>query len=272
MNNRIGLFSPAASTNKPLTHIISIDEVANPYKSHPELFDNLNIACHIANEVRSILTLSTTHPDANDFDSEQRINAKMKIKNLRLISEILTWLIVMLPSFNRFEEIQQHSQTFFAKMFRAGNCTEFSYLAQAILKRDYPVTESAIFHLPKGDHVFLIIGLDSNAKLEKIETWGESAVVCDAWAGEVYPASEILSKLQDSKVVVENNKPLNKLVPIQSISDIAPLRMSKQETIDMIGIINVTRAFIIIAFLFYVYETMMAPSDTHTESNKMTFR
>jgi hypothetical protein len=64
-----------------------------------------------------------------------------------------------------------------------GNCAEFTFVAWHFLRKKNPKIKASCFYVENGDHVFLVIGDKGNA------------VICDAWAGEVYPYLDMDSKL-----------------------------------------------------------------------------
>jgi hypothetical protein len=49
----------------------------------------------------------------------------------------------------------------------------------------------------KGEHVFNVIGLAENADTKDPRTWGEDAVVIDAWSGKVFTPQEALEFFKD---------------------------------------------------------------------------
>ena len=55
----------------------------------------------------------------------------------------------------------------------------------AILKSQKKV-QIEIANISNGDHCFIVIDRRKNSAINNLSTWGENAVIIDAWAGEVY--------------------------------------------------------------------------------------
>lgn len=89
---------------------------------------------------------------------------------------------------------------------KAANCAEQAYLAQAELKshsKDSKVILAHIHdkttrkHRSNGQHMFLVMGLDKNAKVDEPGTWGQDAIVVDPWSGIVKRANQGLKMIKD---------------------------------------------------------------------------
>lgn len=68
---------------------------------------------------------------------------------------------------------------------KAGNCNEQSITAFVWLL-DRGVRPLAWMHLTNGKHAFVVVGRKPGSG-DDPSKWGDTAVVCDPWAGEAYP-------------------------------------------------------------------------------------
>jgi hypothetical protein len=59
-----------------------------------------------------------------------------------------------------------------------------------------------------NEHVFNVIGLDKNADITKPETWGENAVIIDAWANKTGKANDIIDFYKDFLLYNTCNQPM----------------------------------------------------------------
>lgn len=98
------------------------------------------------------------------------------------------------------------SQNVFAKLnflglkkYGYGQCGE---LAQALFihlveKQIYPVD---LFDTTVGGHSLIVIGRAPNSNPKDMTTWGDKAIICDAWTNQIYPASNFrqMQKENDS--------------------------------------------------------------------------
>lgn len=82
-----------------------------------------------------------------------------------------------------------------------GNCEEFSATAYIELKK-MGVTPIHWVKLVSGDHAFVLIGKGPTGMLDEkdLKSWGDTVVVCDAWAKQAYIASSIPSRLPSYEV------------------------------------------------------------------------
>lgn len=146
---------------------------------------NTKIAIDVTNYLRRKISKSYTHPETNTLEFEQHKKIEFDIRNMRSAIDY---------SFagRTVDNICHH--TFNASI---GNCSEFAKSAFYLLRRKYPRLKIEVLEYTNGDHVFLIIDRKPGSNLQCPETWGETAVVCDAWMGEVYPAAEIPIRLKN---------------------------------------------------------------------------
>ncbi len=85
---------------------------------------------------------------------------------------------------------------------KGGNCDEFSAVAYVCLKNmgirpiDWYKLDPAV-----GDHAFVLIGRPLGVQYidqKDLAKWGAKAVVCDAWLGDAYLASDIPRRMKDA--------------------------------------------------------------------------
>jgi hypothetical protein len=84
---------------------------------------------------------------------------------------------------------------------KVGNCHEFTMIALNYLMKNHSEINAEIFTVTQGDHVFVVIGGDHAEENLQQDYLGENAVICDPHAGEVYPASELHSRMTTHKSV-----------------------------------------------------------------------
>lgn len=89
---------------------------------------------------------------------------------------------------------------------KVANCAEQAYLAQAKLKSHNKDSKAIYAHIHdkrtddyriNGQHVFLVLGLDKNAKISEPKTWGTNAIIVDPWSGLVKRANQGLKTIKD---------------------------------------------------------------------------
>lgn len=90
--------------------------------------------------------------------------------------------------------------------YRAGNCTEQAFLAQAWLRGKGVRAHMIVFETfdwwtmkpdPEKNHVFSVFGLPEGANPADPSQWGEGAVVADPWGRLAGPAGESLKVMLD---------------------------------------------------------------------------
>lgn len=198
---------------KNITEQINVEEVLGRYSlsSDSILYKNLNEACIAANQTRLKIHESSTHPQINSASYSYHDELQNKIfaigaKNNESLISVLgdnayritdmeyNKMEIELPKdigkkflINKINSLEEN---------KIGNCAEFSYitLKNLVMRNDYKIY-GEVYYIENGDHSFLVIGRDPKSSPFKPETWGPNAVICDAWAGDVYLPSEIQTKL-----------------------------------------------------------------------------
>ena len=75
-----------------------------------------------------------------------------------------------------------------------GNCGEHAAVAYLWLLKNH-ARPLDFMSRTNADHAFVVIGRPASATISRPESWGPEAVVCDAWDGAYYPATEIADKM-----------------------------------------------------------------------------
>ena len=93
-----------------------------------------------------------------------------------------------------------------ALKYKAGNCTEQAFLAQAWLRSKGITAHMVVFETfdwwtmkldPDKNHVFAVFGLPEGANPADPSQWGEGAVAADPWGRLAGPARESLKVMLD---------------------------------------------------------------------------
>lgn len=154
----------------------------------PRLNRNLDMAYKIINDVRSVITASSSHPDINVLPYEKQLEVDANIKKARR-SRSLDDIGTSLSSYEKYVKKIEQSHV--------GNCSEMASYALYLAMKNYPDINSSVATIENGDHVFVVIDLDRKADINDYTTWGEHAVICDPWSGKAYPVSKIARELED---------------------------------------------------------------------------
>lgn len=151
---------------------------------------NLKLARIVGNEARSIIKASATHPDSNEYVPEEKEYIRQTIDGMR--KEMFALFPMETNRWIRFAALRGIQE-------QVGNCQEYSQIALYKLHEMNPSIPAELYQIENGDHSFLVIGRDPFSSRYDWRTWGDHAVVCDAWLGSVYPAREIPMQLIDTK-------------------------------------------------------------------------
>lgn len=169
-----------------LTAKIDFKNVVKKNNSYSaKLNANLKLACDVVNQVRDVITESASHPDANHVKCEKLTEMANIINN-----EIRKY------KFDSSEFIEA------IKKYKTGNCAEFAALGLHIMRSNALNIGAEYFHLveakkcdPTYSHVFIVIDRLPDSDPADSTTWGPNAVICDPWAGKVYPACDFATNM-----------------------------------------------------------------------------
>lgn len=173
---------------------INVDEEVRKYPTIDAIqHDHFGLACTIINQVRDVIDVSFSHPDANHLKKQVRDLASREFREISLKIRDVSSDLPMNEFLKRMADILEEH--------RVGNCEEMVDLGLYYLSQSTNFhVKGEVFSLKKGDHVFLVIGRDPNSDPTDYATWGKDAIICDPWAGQAYPVSEIETKLHSHRV------------------------------------------------------------------------
>lgn len=173
---------------KPLLQPIDLAEIRHcyPCEDNVVLANNLAFACDVANNTRTLIDASSSHPDHNVIlkNNEIALETRLKLENdIQKMREIL---------FKDMDDIEEDLENTldeltttirYIHLYRQGNCEEYSFLGLHEALKLNPKIHSEVFYIKNGDHVILVLGE------------GNDAVCCDIFAGEIFPLSLLNDKL-----------------------------------------------------------------------------
>lgn len=150
-----------------------------------ELERNIALAKEAIDEVRSYLTVGTnTEKDCKDVLECDDLIKKMR----KEVSDEGCAYADTHGGFAGFD-VTANLYTAAVKKYGYGQCMELASSVIVNLKNK-GVSSLSYCITTKGQHALAVIGIDKDADFNNIATWGENAVVCDAWAEKIYPVSD----------------------------------------------------------------------------------
>lgn len=194
-----------------LSQLIDSNELFSERYSHikSEHFKyNLKMAVLVINETREAIKKSSTHHAINLPYSKTKQD-EMKEVTAAIISMRRRAFFASLFSFKDASEIRAR----YALEREVGNCGELAVLVYVSLKKKGFNSSCEIFEITNGDHVFNVIDRLPGSKLNDPSTWGENALIADAWSGDVYLASELPLRLKAYHFVNYKQKEQHYLAP-----------------------------------------------------------
>lgn len=176
----------------PLSKLLSEQEIIGRYPdSNPE---NLCLAVQAINQTRQLIKQSSTHDFANfsRFPKRKKSLAEVDAK-LNKMRRNYGWALF----FSSREAPDIRSE--YAISNQLGNCAEMADTVYMFFKGNPAKVRCEIFCIANGDHTFNVIGRSPSSNPCDPTTWGENAVVADAWSGEAYLARELPKHLNALK-------------------------------------------------------------------------
>jgi len=212
------------SSLKKLSDPISFDEVCKKYNPvpHSELYYHLQFACEVLNLTREHFKYSSSHPQLNGKDYKYWIiSEQLKYIREQTYKNIKPFKINKLSK--KSAEEQMNYLNIYLYLFQQAmlaNCDELSVMALKIAceitmkmtsnenlyhvekgkEKGIQSIDFCVCTLKNGDHAFCKMGL----------------VICDPWAGVVYPVSEKDKELSAYKNIEINSKNYNIVVSYNS--------------------------------------------------------
>lgn len=173
---------------RPLKELLNLDDILTEASSHKELSPQLKlyltIGTYLTNITRNIIKDSSSHPQFNQYTSEDQRKLTREIDDHRKLAD-LKW-----PNINNLNNVDARHINITQN--RLGNCLEYSIYAFSQMRLLNFGIRTEIIYLVNGDHVLLLLGRAANSNINQPATWGDDAVICDAWSGKVYPAEDFL--------------------------------------------------------------------------------
>lgn len=188
---------------EPLSLQAVFDNASTTKRLNEQLQRNLLLGTYITNLARSKITDSCTHPQFNDYSVQKQRDTTYKLTTIRDKMIFARKLDVDPVEFRNEIAINNG----------IGNCMEFSIFAFAEMRRLQFGIRSEIIYIKNGNHVFLVLDRHKDSELQNPATWGYNAVICDAWAGQVYPAEDLLQHFAtlSSYIIHEESKQINSI-------------------------------------------------------------
>ena len=152
------------------------------------------MAMWLHRSLRRSINESSTNPSANHLTNTEFDNLVTRCNDARTIYEKVNNHILGYDDQSQLLKLENIVKTIKSK--KVGRCVEYSYLVlDALLRMGVKFQNLEMYNIPNGDHVFIVLNRKPHSDQYDCTTWEDSAVVIDAWAGDVYPASQIPKKL-----------------------------------------------------------------------------
>ncbi|HTM64503.1 MAG TPA: hypothetical protein VL360_08420 [Gammaproteobacteria bacterium] len=210
-NELIRILIPYTIRNQfiPLQQLLDADMICTPYINQSRLHQNLMYACAAVNKVRSIIKDSKTHPASNSYSIDRKFDLMIKTDVLRMCmydANQCTFDNYMQQPVEMRKLILE-SNARLIEYAEIGNCSEYSFLCLHIMLDLEPNLNAEIFEVVDGDHIVLVLDRNQESNENDYTTWGNDAVVCDAWSGKVYPAYQINENMNvfSSRVFIQDD-------------------------------------------------------------------
>jgi hypothetical protein len=179
----------------PFDEPIDTDVILSRYDTANEaLRFNLMSACWVINEVRSIIKKSTTHPDYDSYSQDKKFSSAVMLTRMRQST-----------SARDMHQRYTHSDSY----LDVGNCQECSYLGLHFLATLQDPIYAEIFSVQGGNHCFIVIGRHPQSDARNPKTWGQTAVIADAWKGEACPAYDMPKHISTCTVLAKEGLEYN---------------------------------------------------------------
>ena len=179
---------------RPLSKKISIENTQlkyiEPIKKNRDLLQYFEIACKAVNHTKQIIRKSNTHPEVNAWDTTTLSILKSKIVALRNAFDkaVLQSKKEGVTDENSLQRLSLRTQL--TREYRIGNCREFTDMSAHYIRLAHPTVRIEAFEIENSDHCFTVINRPELSFAHDYTTWDDT-IICDAWAGKVFLASEI---------------------------------------------------------------------------------
>lgn len=204
-----------SSTLSPIQQAVAYKRLLRKYEStaSDELLMGLIVGTEIITQVRDVLHFSSTHPELNYKDPQVKTEIIAAVDEARKNR-------TKSPSSDALTQLH-HDVTVNILPNKIGNCSEYAKVALYFSIDNQHIHRTEKFEITNGDHAILVINRLQGSDENDVTTWGESAVIVDAWSGNTYPASAAPHKLSDYHCYQvphghEYHPRINVLIPYQS--------------------------------------------------------
>lgn len=162
------------------------------------LIENLQLGEAAAIYARALIQYSSTFIESNATQAPIDMEKTTRVLTMRssvFSPETGLKQLYRVPDMRYCSEIDKIKRSVtLVKQFSIGNCEEYAMLVLNYLRKQNIEHAEALI-IQGDDHGFVVIGRTRGSDLALPSTWGDDAVVCDAWANKVYPASQIFDRL-----------------------------------------------------------------------------
>lgn len=213
------LKSPLDLRSDPFMEVMTITEM--PLYTNQVLETNLSLALEAITFVRRKIAVSMNFYNREDafFDT---LPAN-KTKNTDIIRQLGDCRkkkmheekekLVLKKSTNDDAFARMYAVYKNSECFPFGNCYELAcnVFFHLLDKTDQNIEVVEIDSgMEDADHVLVILGRTPSSDLDRPETWGKNAIVCDPWARKIYPGSLLHTVLNDYTQKVLDGFPILK--------------------------------------------------------------
>lgn len=179
---------------------LNLDAIVGEYAVQPgsKLFYNLELGIAVVEAVEKLNIDSSTSPEHND-NAKNRAAASSKVNLFRRTFGQFSRLRKRVPDgYDNIKTLFTHVESFFIQRALAGNCYEYSVTALSILKAMDAAHQCELYNLKNPDHMtqvnysghdFVVIDRAKNSDPCDAITFGDDAVIIDAWGKTVIPAA-----------------------------------------------------------------------------------
>lgn len=205
------LFSAMTETIPLLNEPIDWETIEKKYQPAPgsKLYENLKTGWEVANQIRSFIHRSSTHPQISGWPIPNMNHNYLRIVVNRAETKRRKFGFLYkhdLVFENKDDTLRCYlSDEFYFQLLKIetsltmrneeGDCGDIAEVVKYFLY--FKKQNCEIVEIKNGDHTFDVIGMKENSNKKNWLDWGEDAVVIDAWAGSVYPASDLPNQLKN---------------------------------------------------------------------------
>jgi hypothetical protein len=176
---------------------------------------NVDLAKDAVRQVRRMRLHSNSALDMQIASIQPGSRAAKHLARLKeLRDKVLANLIIVREEFDKEFGIDKNPSTGYLAQrmkelvakYRAANCNEQAFLAQAYLRGLGVTADLVAFEtmdwwtkqkMPNANHVFVVFGLAPGANPAVPSTWGPDAVIADPWGNVAGPAQQSLKTILD---------------------------------------------------------------------------